>query len=656
MCELLNVSLRLNVQASNFAQSLRSFSTSILEQRYLKCKVKELASALPQLREQAGRPRSLARLNPFREVAVWENEFHSNGTRADSIQETMRILTTLRSYKKIPSAEVARDLICLAKALGGFGMREESGVIFDWGIQICVEMAKNSSSRTLFSLAGFIHEVFLEIAIHGRMDDAARILNHLILVRRQLEEEDQRTHIFKMATALRNTFYQLSGAGRLEASIKAGTEVVQSYRYLAEVDRDTYLGDLSLSLHELAIDLGKDGRHEDAVKAVEEAVNVQRELINQDTKTYLPKLADSLHTLATEMNGTGRREEAIRIAEEAVKMLQVFGERDRRNYSPCLSSSLRGLVAELQNKRQEEVVSVVEKEGVRPKAGEQVTPPPISNSDITVVEDQADDEEDHSITGPFSPPSRFGQLFCSEGSPRVNKDALHRPSDQDIPNNFGLDFFSSGHNDFRTKNANEIQKLDASDPYYLPSGVFSGCYTVPHWMLPPVHKLSYIARHTLSVLTSQMSIIHEPTFRLDKTHAFTAFSLCTTGTRDPYDRVFGGAAMTGSCPKDPWKLVSSLVRQEKADMLVKNFVRRHKQLSFQECFSVVQALLIYHAPSFLAEDRPNRITSQLFLSTIVKIARQTGLYQSDAEWLRPRSEVGDLETQWKTWIRMESIR
>ncbi|KAG8940959.1 hypothetical protein FRC03_004955 [Tulasnella sp. 419] len=391
--------------------SLRSFSTSILEQRYLKCKVKELASALPQVREQAGRPRSLARFNPFREVAVWENEFHSNGTRADSIQETMRILTTLRSYKKIPSAEVARDLICLAKALGGFGMREESGVIFDWGIQICVEMAKNSSSRTLFSLAGFIHEVFLEIAIHGRMDDAARILNHLILVRRQLEEEDQRTHISKMATALRNTFYQLSGAGRLEASIKAGTEVVQSYRYLAEVDRDTYLGDLSLSLHELAIDLGKDGRHEDAVKAVEEAVNVQRELINQDTKTYLPKLADSLHTLATEMNGTGRREEAIRIAEEAVKMLQVFGERDRRNYSPCLSSSLRGLVAELQNKRQEEVVSVVEKEGVRPKAGEQVIPPPISNSDITVVEDQAeDDEEDLSITGPFSPPSRLGQL------------------------------------------------------------------------------------------------------------------------------------------------------------------------------------------------------------------------------------------------------
>ncbi|KAG8925838.1 hypothetical protein FRC02_009372 [Tulasnella sp. 418] len=281
------------------------------------------------------------------------------------------------------------------------------------------------------------------------------------------------------------------------------------------------------------------------------------------------------------------------------------------------------------------------------------------------------------ITDPFAPPSQFGKWYSfppntsptsqygSESSSTVAEDAFHRylNGDQDIANTLGLDVLSPERTWHRAvdlsttaRTACGIQRLDTTDPYYLPSGVFSGCYTVPHWMLPPVHKLSYIARHTVSVLTSQMSIIHEPTFRLDKTHAFTAFSLCTTGTRDPYDRVFGEAAMTGSCPKDPWKLVSSLVRQEKADMLVKNFVRRHKQLSFQECFSVVQALLIYHAPSFLAEDRPNRITGQLFLSTIVKIARQTGLYQSDAEWLRPRSEVGDLETQWKTWIRMESIR
>lgn len=102
--------------------------------------------------------------------------------------------------------------------------------------------------------------------------------------------------------------------------------------------------------------------------------------------------------------------------------------------------------------------------------------------------------------------------------------------------------------------------------YSLPSGVFRGCYTVPHWMLPPVTKLSHIARHTLTVVSAHMSIIHEPTFRLDSAHGYTAFSLCTIGTRDPYDRVFGdsnpyGNPLMPSCG-DPWKIVSSLVRQE----------------------------------------------------------------------------------------------
>ena len=97
----------------------------------------------------------------------------------------------------------------------------------------------------------------------------------------------------------------------------------------------------------------------------------------------------------------------------------------------------------------------------------------------------------------------------------------------------------------------------------LPPGVFAGCYTVPHWMLPPLYKLCRVASHTLGVLTSQMSIVHEPTFRLDRTHAFIAFSMCTTGTKDPFDQqplCIGDK--NEICPPDPWKWVSAIIRQE----------------------------------------------------------------------------------------------
>ncbi|KAG8899821.1 hypothetical protein FRB99_006436 [Tulasnella sp. 403] len=200
-----------------------------------------------------------------------------------------------------------------------------------------------------------------------------------------------------------------------------------------------------------------------------------------------------------------------------------------------------------------------------------------------------------------------------------------------------------------------LQSLDPKDRFYLPPGVFSGCYTVPHWMLPPLFKLCRIANHTLSILTSQMSIIHEPTFRLDRTHAFTAFSMCTTGTKDPFD---SSALCQGleQCGTDPWKWVSAIIRQEKSDMLVKNFARRGRMMSFAESFSLIQALIIYHVPAFLSEEYSNRMTGLLFLGSIVQIARQVGLFKLDAEWLKPVSLEGDIELRWKEWIQRETVR
>ncbi len=45
-----------------------------------------------------------------------------------------------------------------------------------------------------------------------------------------------------------------------------------------------------------------------------------------------------------------------------------------------------------------------------------------------------------------------------------------------------------------------------------------------------------IAAHTLNVLTSEMSIIHEPTFKLASSYGSVAFAMCTVGTSDALAR------------------------------------------------------------------------------------------------------------------------
>lgn len=77
-----------------------------------------------------------------------------------------------------------------------------------------------------------------------------------------------------------------------------------------------------------------------------------------------------------------------------------------------------------------------------------------------------------------------------------------------------------------------------------------------------------------------MSIVHEPTFKLDRTHAFTAFSMCTIGTKDPIQNGFKDRTTASplgydeqshfvykqenNCynEPDPWKWMTGIIRQE----------------------------------------------------------------------------------------------
>ncbi|KAG8909527.1 hypothetical protein FRC02_007743, partial [Tulasnella sp. 418] len=212
-----------------------SIGTSLLERRFLKGKVKELAGALPPIPDQPSRPQTFSRFNPFRgsaPVAPWESDDLTTRTRGESIQETLRISSILRSDKKVQHGDLARDLLRLAKALGDLGLWEETGVIYDWAIQICCEISKNSNGKTLFSLASFIHKTFLEIATQGKAEDAQRILEQGAEVRRQLEVLNETEYLAKIATSLNSIFEELLKGGHIEICLKVGREVSHTYRYL----------------------------------------------------------------------------------------------------------------------------------------------------------------------------------------------------------------------------------------------------------------------------------------------------------------------------------------------------------------------------------------------------------------------------------------
>lgn len=86
-------------------------------------------------------------------------------------------------------------------------------------------------------------------------------------------------------------------------------------------------------------------------------------------------------------------------------------------------------------------------------------------------------------------------------------------------------------------------------------------------------------------------------------------------------------------------------------------------MSFEESFSLVQALIIYHTPSFLSSDPGQRIGGLTFLTFIVQIVRQVGLFKSGATWAKPVTLDGweqggesELSFRWREWVRRETVR
>ncbi|CAE6481752.1 unnamed protein product [Rhizoctonia solani] len=205
------------------------------------------------------------------------------------------------------------------------------------------------------------------------------------------------------------------------------------------------------------------------------------------------------------------------------------------------------------------------------------------------------------------------------------------------------------------------QPLRPEDKFYIPPGLFAGCYTIPHWLLPPLTRLSKFAHRTLTDHLVRFPLVHQATFKLSDAPHWLAFAMCTVGGLNPSETKMKDGLGEDYYIKNsgaPWDGVQSIVRAEKVDMLVKTFVRHSAKLPLCDQVSIVQSLLLYNTPAFLSDDPSERVIGHLFLGTVVKVIRKSGLFHPTADFASRLTVPADatLDQRWRKWIRHETCR
>ncbi|KAG8941192.1 hypothetical protein FRC03_004767 [Tulasnella sp. 419] len=289
--------------------SLRSFSPSFVDRRYLKDKVKEISKTLPQACDQVLRQSTFTWFNQFRGM---EN-VSSNMTRSDAIRKTIRILEVLQSGKRVPYIETARDLLRLGGALRTLGMQEQGSSMYDWGAQICFKLAVLEGPRTLVDLVKFLHNLSLNLDGEEQRVDAERMFEQAVKARSQLAEMKEGGYLGTLASFLTSMVKRLAKEKRRDACSRMAKEAVELFHSLVKLGEVGSFADLSQSAHNLVIDLDNAGLTEDALKMGEGAVVMRRELVEKDRRTHLLDLSLSVHRLAFYLDRTGRSEDAVKV-------------------------------------------------------------------------------------------------------------------------------------------------------------------------------------------------------------------------------------------------------------------------------------------------------------------------------------------------------
>ncbi|KAG8921501.1 hypothetical protein FRC02_000190 [Tulasnella sp. 418] len=225
--ELVRIQSRNSVAAAPSTKSAKfsisSFTSSFIDKRYIKDKVKEIGKTLPQVRDQVFRQSTITWFNQFRGL---EN-ISSNMARQDAVTETLRILRLLRSGKKIPYITAAKDLLRLAEAVQTMGMLEQASVLYDWGVQICCELGTRGSPKTLLNLAQFLHKLAYNMEIVERSDGARKIFEQAVKMRSHLEDMGQNVYLATLASDLQANIPRLRELERFSACCEIAGRLFQ---------------------------------------------------------------------------------------------------------------------------------------------------------------------------------------------------------------------------------------------------------------------------------------------------------------------------------------------------------------------------------------------------------------------------------------------
>jgi len=200
----------------------------------------------------------------------------------------------------------------------------------------------------------------------------------------------------------------------------------------------------------------------------------------------------------------------------------------------------------------------------------------------------------------------------------------------------------------------DLQKAftDARNPFFIPQHLFRACYSIPHWDLPPLTRLSMLAFYSQKNLLKHFPFMHEPTFRIDTTPGCLAFATCMLGSSESGRKWWAGEDVLPRPPtahivedgnsegqyfdeEDGEVLVRPIVMDEKMDMLLRVFgVRCKSQL---DRVAAVQCLSLSQWKELLAADPKRRARAALTQQKITAYARKSGFFNDKAEWLEPRA-------------------
>ncbi|SPO23830.1 uncharacterized protein UTRI_03642_B [Ustilago trichophora] len=222
------------------------------------------------------------------------------------------------------------------------------------------------------------------------------------------------------------------------------------------------------------------------------------------------------------------------------------------------------------------------------------------------------------------------------------------------PEMAGLDSMSVG----MVPSPLERALTDAKNPFFIPPEMMRPCYSIMHWSLPPIPRLSVLALHAQQNLLKHFPVLHEPTFRIDTTPGCVAFAMCMLGNHEAGRKWWAGEevvpksainlinshdmlppandlqSLMGKGPprmdeEDGQELVKPIVMSEKTEMLIRTFASRCK--SVKDKCSVVQALMLFQSNNFLSSDAATRMVAGVSHGTVVNLARQAGFFDPDAE-------------------------